>query len=94
LPIKFQSGHLKGDKLRNTIYGYLGIYSLFIYIASINYGVLFKIHREDLDSILFIITIFGSLKIWIMMAPHHAERLEQSFKEDLICLREKALFDL
>jgi JmjC domain, hydroxylase len=85
LPAKSAIWPLQGDELRNTRCGYPGTHSPFVYISPDNYSI-FGFHREDYDTMAINHLHAGSAKIWLIVAPHHAERFEQAVQEEALSI--------
>lgn len=85
LPVKSAIWPLQGDELRNTRCGYPGTHSPFVYISPDNYSI-FGFHREDYDTMAINHLHAGSAKIWLIVAPHHAERFEQAVQEEALLI--------
>jgi JmjC domain, hydroxylase len=85
LPLKSAIWPLQGDELRNTRCGYPGTHSPFAYISPDNYSI-FGFHREDYDTMAINHLHAGSAKIWLIVAPHHAERFEQAVQEEALLI--------
>ena len=76
LPMESPIWPLKGDRLIETRRRIAGIHWPFAYLAGPAFGAPFAIHCEDhrLHSINYLYT--GQPKVWIIIAPAHARRLE------------------
>ncbi|KAI9853270.1 MAG: Lysine-specific demethylase 4B [Vezdaea acicularis] len=70
------------DRLLSTQQHYLGIHSSYAYVSSDDETV-FPLHSEDfgLDSINVVIE--GCPKLWLIVYPHHKEKLESRLKHHL-----------
>lgn len=85
LPVRSAIWPLQGDELRNTRCGYPGTHSPFVYINPDNYSI-FGFHREDYDTMAINHLHAGSPKIWLIVAPHDAERFEQAVQEEALLI--------
>jgi len=80
LPNKSPIWPLKGDRLPETKKRIPGIHWPFSYQAGPTFGAPFAIHQEDhrLHSINYLYT--GQPKVWVIIAPGHAQRLEEKLR--------------
>jgi hypothetical protein len=73
---------LAGNSLDRTINKISGIHTPWAYISSGPYTP-FSLHKEDADTNGINHLVAGHRKVWFVIAPHHAEKLEDLIAEEL-----------
>lgn len=68
---------LNGNTLDKTVGRFAGVHTSMAYISADGFGAPFGMHKEDFDLLAVNYLVRGSPKVWVVVAPADANRLEE-----------------